>query len=73
MLEQSAASAHEVGHTLGLVDPAYLDGVGRWHNSVADPLKLMNGNPGKNRDAWLSPRTWMPVNLEYLRFILPTP
>jgi hypothetical protein len=46
---------------------------GNRHNPEPDSSKLMNAMSGTHRDAWLSPRTWMPVNLQYLRSVLPTP
>jgi hypothetical protein len=66
-------AAHESGHSLGLVHESYLAADDGRHNPAMDASKLMNRESGKYRAAWLSPRTWMPVNLQYLRFVLPTP
>ena len=68
-------SAHEVGHTLGLVDTTYLDGVGNKHNPGAeDQTKMMNANTDLE---WIlnphSPIGWRTLNSQYLEFVLPVP
>ena len=68
-------SAHEVGHALGLVDTYYLNGVGDSHNSgTNDQTRMMNVNTELE---WLfnQPSTigWLPLNEQYLRFVLPVP
>ena len=68
-------SAHEVGHTLGLVDTTFLDGVVNNHNpGNEDQTKIMNVNTDLK---WLfkphSTVGWRPLNASYLRFILPVP
>jgi hypothetical protein len=68
-------SAHEVGHTLGLVDTHYLDGVGRSHNPGAnDQTKMMNISTDLK---WLfNPHpavVWRSLSGLYLEFVLPVP
>ncbi len=68
-------SAHEVGHSLGLVDTTYLDGVGRSHNpGENNQTKMMNINTDLK---WLfnqhPPIGWRTLNNRYLEFVLPVP
>ncbi len=68
-------SAHEVGHTLGLVDTTYLGGVGNKHNPGSeDQSKMMNVNTDLR---WLfkqhPPVGWRTLNSQYLEFVLPVP
>jgi len=68
-------SAHEVGHTLGLVDTTYLDRVGRKHNPGAeDQTKMMNAST--DLEYMFNPHLpigWQTLNEKYLVFVLPVP
>lgn len=66
---------HEVGHALGLVMPKYLStNISDMHNRASNPLAVMR---------WSTPTVvniqspslflWLPLEDEYLYFILPTP
>ena len=73
--ELCRVSAHEVGHTLGLVDTIYLAGVGKMHNSGGeDQTKIMNINTDIE---WMFnahlPIGWRTLNSQYLEFVLPIP
>ena len=68
-------AAHEVGHTLGLVDTTHLDGVGDKHNpGINDQSKMMNISTDLK---WLfNPHPsigWRTLNSRYLEFVLPIP
>ena len=73
----SATGAHEVGHSLGLVDGDFLnagaDAVKR-HNGIYNPRKLMNQGGLFFMENKLNPQPmihWMDDNRRYLEFILP--
>ena len=81
MKDMAFGSAHETGHMLGLVDPAYFeteDEEIKGHNKIKDKnnpgTKIMD--PGglwrvQDRLRNHGESDWMPLNYEYLRFILP--
>ena len=82
----AATCIHEVGHTFGLAHPNLgheedghhpsvfneegrrIPPVNNWHmnNGIVPSSYRFNKTPEK-------PRTWKPINAEYLRFILPKP
>ena len=70
--------AHEVGHSLGLVDPDWLlatpNDKQRLHNKVQTWLKMMDWGGLYYVKHRLNPdpdTCWRPDNLRYLRFVLP--
>ena len=71
--------AHEIGHSLGLVDPDYLPatppGKQGNHNATQTWVKMMDMGGlyyAKHRMNPHPTNYWVPDNLRYLRFILPT-
>ena len=64
--------AHETGHSLGLVHGSYMvDGEG-YHNPEEDENLMMNRTTKSFQRLWDTPTTWKELNLNYLKFILPT-
>ena len=70
--------AHEIGHSLGLVDPDYLEAIAngpqKYHNLTYTGVKLMDAGGLYFVGHRLNPDGtvyWRPDNLRYLRFILP--
>ena len=70
--------AHEIGHSLGLVDPDWLPatplGEHRYHNENLTYRKMMDIGGLWYVGHRLNPSTteyWLPDNLRYLRFVLP--
>jgi hypothetical protein len=70
--------AHEVGHSVGLVDPDWLDASPddkqRNHNRVQTWVKMMDKGGLYYIKHRLNPHPtdyWRPDNLRYLRFVLP--
>ena len=77
---------HEIGHTFGLVNSNLGDEKNRHHPSIFNAQRLIippvnnwhmnNGfvpSSYKFNKVPEKPRTWKPINAEYLRFILPKP
>lgn len=71
------ALAHEIGHSLGLVDGDFLNagtGAAQRHNGISNPRKLMNHGGLFFIEDRLNPQPmihWMDDNRRYLEFILP--
>jgi hypothetical protein len=75
----AATIAHEIGHNVGLVDPDYLEAIEvgdqKHHNLLKTRVNMMDMGGLRFVGHRLNPHPtgyWLPNNLRYLRFILPT-
>jgi hypothetical protein len=64
--------AHEMGHALGLVHGSYMVDGPEYHNPEEDLDLMMNRTTKPFERLRDSPPTWKELNLNYLKFILPT-
>ena len=72
LLAMGCAIAHETGHAVGLVHGSYMAHGPEYHNPEKDPDLMMDRTTKPFLRLRDSPPTWKPLNLNYLKFILPT-
>ena len=71
LLAMGHTIAHETGHAVGLVHGSYMNADINYHNIEEDQNLMMNRTTKPFQRLRDSPPTWKPLNLNYLKFILP--